>query len=50
MNISGAKFEENCFNLSGDILDSIFYYLSGTIYDIIAVLIKKKKKNVSEYL
>ena len=25
--ISGAKFEEHCFNISGDILDSVFYYL-----------------------
>ena len=36
--ISGAKFEEHCFNISGDILDSIFDYLSGTTYDIITVL------------
>ena len=30
MYISGAKFEEHCSNISGDILDSVFYCLSGT--------------------
>ena len=30
--ISGAKFEEHC---TGDILDSAFYCLSRTIYDVI---------------
>ena len=50
-NIVGVVlFEEHCFNISGDILDSIFYYLSGTIYDIIAVLICITQKTVSEYL
>ena len=34
-----TKFEDHCFNISGDILDSVFYYLCGTIYDIIAFLI-----------
>ena len=29
--ISGAKFEEHCFNISGGILDSVFYCSSGTI-------------------
>jgi len=32
MYISGAKFEEHC---TGDILDSAFYCLSRTIYDVI---------------
>jgi len=36
MYISGAKFEELFSNISKDILDSVFYCLSGTIYDIIA--------------
>ena len=35
MYISGAKFEEHCFNISGDILDSLFYCSSEMIYDII---------------
>ena len=32
--ISGAKFEEHCSNISGDIFDSVFTCLSGTIYDL----------------
>ena len=46
MYISGAKFEEHCSNISGDILDSEFYCLSGTIYDVItflACIIQKRK-------
>jgi len=39
MYISGAKFEEHCSNISGDILNSVFYCLSGTIYDVITFLI-----------
>ena len=39
MYISGAKFEEYCFNISGGILDSVFYCLSGTIFDVITFLI-----------
>ena len=39
MYITGAKFEDHCFNILGDILDSVFYYLFGTIYDIITFLI-----------
>ena len=35
MYISGAKFEEHCFNISGDIFDSVFYCLIGTTCDII---------------
>ena len=31
MYISGAKCKEHCFNISGGILDSVFYCLSGTI-------------------
>ena len=39
MYISGAKFEEHCSNISGDVLDSVFYYSSELIYDIITFLI-----------
>ena len=39
MYISGAKFEEQCFNISRDILDSMFYCSSGTTYDVITFLI-----------
>ena len=39
MYISGAKFEEHRSNISGDILDSVFNCLSGTIYDVITSLI-----------
>ena len=48
MNISGAKFEDHCSNISGDILNSVFYRFSGTIYDVVTFLIciislKRKK-------
>ena len=39
MYISGAKFEEHCSNISGDILNLVLYCFSGTIYDIITFLI-----------
>ena len=39
MYISGAKFEGHCFNNSGDILNSVFYRFSETIYDVITYLI-----------
>ena len=39
MYISCAKFEDHCFNISGDILNSVFYRFSGTIYDVITSLI-----------
>ena len=39
MYISGAKFEEHCFNISGDILDLVLYCFSRTTYDIITFLI-----------
>ena len=39
MYISGAKFEEHCSNISRDILPSVFYCSSGTIYDVITFLI-----------
>ena len=39
MYISGAKFEEHCSNISGDILDSAFHCLSETNYDVITFLI-----------
>ena len=37
--ITGAKFEDHCSKISGDILNSVFYCFSGTIYDIITFLI-----------
>ena len=39
MYISGAKFEGHWFNISGDILNSVFHRFSGTIYDVIISLI-----------
>ena len=39
MYITGAKFEDHCSNISGDILKSVFYRFSGTIYDVITSLI-----------
>ena len=39
MYITGAKFEDHYFNISGDILDSVFYYLCETFYDVITSLI-----------
>ena len=43
MYISGVKFEDHCFNISGDILNSVFYCFSWTIYDVITFLIPKRK-------
>ena len=48
MYISGAKFEDHCSSISGDILNSVFYHFSGTIYDIITFLICIIQKH--EYL
>ena len=39
MYITGAKFEDHFSNISGDMLNSFFYRLSGTIYDVITSLI-----------
>ena len=39
MYISDAKFEDHCYNISGDILNSAFYRFSVTIYDVITFLI-----------
>ena len=44
--LSDSKFEEHCFNISGDILDSVFYRLSGTTYDVITLLICMIQKRV----
>ena len=46
--ITGAKFEDHCCNISGDILNSVFYCFSGTIYDVITSLISIIQK--PEYL
>ena len=46
MYISGAKFEENCSNMPGDILDWVLYCFSETTYDVITFLtciIQKRK-------
>ena len=56
MYISGAKFEEHCSNISGDINDSVFYFSSETIYDVITSLIciiqnvniSRTKKDISK--
>ena len=39
INISGAKFEEHCFNISRDILYTVFYHFSCKHYDVISFLI-----------
>ena len=39
MYISGAKFEEHCSNIFGDILDWVLYCFCGTTYDVITFLI-----------
>jgi len=39
MQICGAKFEEHCSDVSGDVLDSVFYCSGGTTYDVITFLI-----------
>ena len=39
MYISAAKFEDRCSNISGDMLNSLFYCFSGMIYDVITSLI-----------
>ena len=45
MYIYGAKFEERCSNISRDILDSVFYCSTGTIYDVITLLICVMQKD-----
>ena len=45
MYISDAKFEEHCSNISRDILDSVFYCSTGTIYVItLLICIMQKRK------
>jgi len=39
MYISGAKFEEHCFNISRVIFDWVLCCFSGTTYDVITFLI-----------
>ena len=39
MLLSGAKFEEHCFNISRDIRDWVLYCFSETTYDGITFLI-----------
>ena len=39
MNFSGAKFEELCFNISRDILFSVFYHISCKLHDVTTFLV-----------
>ena len=39
MYISGTKFEEHCLNIPRDILDSVFYHFSCSVYNVITFLI-----------
>ena len=39
MYITGAKFEDHCSNIPGDIVNSVFCRFSGTICDVITSLI-----------
>ena len=39
MYVSGAKFEEHCSNISGDILERVLYCFNETTYDVITFLI-----------
>ena len=51
MYISGAKFEDHYVNISGDILNSVFYRFSGTIYDVtisLICIIQKRKYLLNE--
>ena len=48
MYIAGAKFEEQCLNISRVILDWMLCYFSGTTYDVITFLIYIIQKR--EYL
>ena len=41
MYISGAKFEEHCFNISRDICYSVFYYFSCKPHDVNLSITKK---------
>ena len=51
MFVSGAKFEEHCFDIARDIRDWVLYCFSGTTYDIITFLIciiQKRKYHHNE--
>ena len=39
MHICGAKFEEHCSGIPGDIVDWVLYCFNETIYDVITFLI-----------
>ena len=41
-----TKFEKHCFNIFRDILDSVFYHLSCTVYYVITFLISIIKKTL----
>jgi len=42
--MSGAKFEEHCFNIAKDIVYSVFYHFSCKPHDVITFIICKVKK------
>jgi len=35
MYISGARFKEHCFNISGDVLDWVLNCFGGAAYEVI---------------
>ena len=39
MHVSGAKFEDDFSDISGDILNSVFYRFSGTTYDVMLLVV-----------
>ena len=47
MYISGTKFEDHCYNMSKDILDSVFYHFGSTVYYVITFLISIIQKRRS---
>ena len=44
MCIFGTKFQEHCFNISRDILDSVFYHFSSSLFFVITFLISITQK------
>ena len=48
MHIYGAKFREHCFNISRDIVYSVFTTFSSEQYDVITdlVCIKEKRQHL----
>ena len=53
MCIFGTKFQEHCFNISRDIIDSVFYHFGCTVYYVItfqyrSVSTFRTKKDISK--